>query len=420
MPCGAEGVFSDAGRAGMRPTVFLIAYHFPPDNAIGGARPFRFYKYLKRLGYECQVFTAVAPEAGKESASDIHYVPDPLKVRPMQGLAWQAERVSWKFLLRGMHVLGWSEAVFKAGSEWMAQHKGEHVMLLSSSPPFGTHLAAWRLARKFRQRWIADFRDPIYSPGAERALLENIIAPRLERKILRTANAVLANTDAMRNSWVARTRGLKDKIHVLWNGFDPEDVIEPSPVLPRDYKILSHLGELYGGRDIRPILHSMERLRGSGRIPAHVKLLQVGVAERECLPDDDFLEKATQQGWLELRDPILSREARKLALDSDGLLLIQPQSAVQVPGKLFEYLRLGRPILAYVVRDSPVERILQQAGVPYQCFYPESKPQEIDQSVEAVLGLPNSRPYLPNDWFTNTFEASRQAVTLDRIIQSTL
>ena len=26
------------------PVVLLIVYHFPPDNEIGGARPFRFYK----------------------------------------------------------------------------------------------------------------------------------------------------------------------------------------------------------------------------------------------------------------------------------------------------------------------------------------------------------------------------------------
>lgn len=402
----------------MKPIVLLIAYYFPPDNAIGGARPYRFYKYLKRLGYECHVFTAAAP-AGEGIAPDVHYVPDPLKLRPRQGLAWQAERVSWKFLQRGMHVLGWSHAAFKAGREWMAQRKGQRVVILSSSPPLGTHLAAWRLARKFKQNWIADFRDPLHSPGGERAPLENIIAPRLERSVLRTANAVLANTDAMRNSWVARMPGLKEKVQVLWNGFDPEDMIDPSPLPVRNCKIWSHVGELYGGRDIRPLLHAIERLLGSGRLPeAKLKILQVGVAEPECLPDEKFLDEAKKQGWLELREPVPALEARKLAGNSDGLLLIQPHTAVQVPGKLFEYLRLGRPILAYVVRNSPVEHILQQAGVPYEAFYPESTPQEIEDSLVAFWKRLSPQPSLPNSWFESTFEASRQAGMLDRIIQS--
>src|SRR4051794_15550419 len=40
--------------------VLLLAYHFPPDNASGSARPFRFYKYLPEYGYEPHVITASA------------------------------------------------------------------------------------------------------------------------------------------------------------------------------------------------------------------------------------------------------------------------------------------------------------------------------------------------------------------------
>ena len=43
--------------------VLLLAYHFPPDNASGSARPFRFYKYLPEYGYEPHVITA-SPQTG--------------------------------------------------------------------------------------------------------------------------------------------------------------------------------------------------------------------------------------------------------------------------------------------------------------------------------------------------------------------
>jgi hypothetical protein len=405
----------------MKPIILLIAYYFPPDNAIGGARPFRFYKYLKRLGYECHVFTAAGLE-GKGIAPDVHYIPDPLKLRPRQGLAWQAERVSWKFLLRGMHVLGWSQAAFKASQEFISQRKGERLIIISSSPPLGTHIAAWRLAKKFRIHWIADFRDPIHNAGSgDRALLESIIAPRLEQKILRTASAVLANTDAMRNHWVANDGSLSEKTHVLWNGFDAEDVISLTPVPTRMLKIWSHVGELYEGRDIRPILFAVDRLRNSGRLPSdQLKLVQVGYTEPECLPGETFINEATKQGWLELRKSIPAAEARNLALDSDGLLLIQPQTAIQVPGKLFDYLRLGRPIFAYVVRNSPVEHILQRAGIPYECIYPESTPREIEDRLVAFWEGLSSQIFSPNSWFDSTFEASRQAEVLARIIIDTV
>ncbi len=401
-----------------KPVLLLVAYYFPPDNEIGGARPFRLYKYLKKLGYECHVLTAAGVD-GKGIAPDVECIPDPLKIHPRQGLAWQVERVSFKFLLRAMYVLGWSQAVFQAGRAFLAQRRGDQITILSSSPPLGTHFAAWRLAREFRRPWIADFRDPIYSPSSDRAPLENRFAPALERSILKNATLVLANTDTMRNSWVAKLPSLEQKIQVLWNGFDPEDVIRPMSLPIRDCKIWSHVGELYGGRDMRPVLYALERLIKSGQVrQGSEKIRQAGIAEPECLPEEAFLENAKKQGWWELAPPVPAAEARRLALDSDGLLLLQPQTAVQVPGKLFEYLRLGRPILAYVARNSPAEYILERAGVPYECFYPESTPVEINHRLMAFGNLLHPRPFAPNEWFESTFEAARQAETLDRAIRS--
>ena len=56
-------------------TVLMFAYHFPPENAIGGVRPFRFYKYLSRQGLKCHVITAAAGAAdiapGADSIPDL-------------------------------------------------------------------------------------------------------------------------------------------------------------------------------------------------------------------------------------------------------------------------------------------------------------------------------------------------------------
>jgi hypothetical protein len=154
----------------------------------------------------------------------------------------------------------------------------------------------------------------------------------------------------------------------------------------------------------------VERLRSKSRLD-NLTILQVGVVEPECMPEQKY-------DWFEIREPVPAAEARRVALDSDGLMLIQPHTAVQVPGKLFEYLRMGRPILAYVVRDSPVEHILQQAGVPFACVYPESSPQEFEERLLSFWERMSPQPHPPNAWFYNTFEASRQADALDRIIQS--
>lgn len=101
---------------------------------------------------------------------------------------------------------------------------------------------------------------------------------------------------------------------------------------------------------------------------------------------------------------------------SDGLLLVQPQSVLQVPGKLFEYLQIGRPILAYVPRNTPIERILQKSGVPFECVYTGSKPEEVDASLERFFSL-NGDQQSPNSWFEHEFSAENQSRTLSDLIQ---
>lgn len=380
-------------------------------------RPHRFFKYLKRLGYECHVLTA-APRQGMNDP-DIQYIPDPIREGEKQGLAWQAERVIWKCLVRGQTLLSWTDALFEAGSAFLEAHKGDSVTILSSAPPLGVHIAARRLAKAFGRHWIADFRDPIDSPGGDRATFQDFFAPRIERHFLAQAKAVLANTDAMRDRWVQLYPAMRDKIHLMWNGFDPEDAIVP-PLLPqRERKILIHTGELYGGRDIRPVVYSIGRLIAAGRIPrTSIQVRQVGPVVPGDMPDPAYVAKAGAEGWLELLDTVPSREARALALNADGLLLLQPHTALQVPGKLFEYLRMGRPILAYVVAGSPVERILSQAGVPYECIYSGQAEAEIDAGVLRFIGKLDGRVCAAGAWFEETFEASRQAAALDRLIRS--
>ncbi len=102
--------------------------------------------------------------------------------------------------------------------------------------------------------------------------------------------------------------------------------------------------------------------------------------------------------------------------EADGLLLVQPQSDVQIPGKLFEYICIGRPILAFVPQRSAVEQILEKAGVPYVCVYVDDEMEVIDRKILAFLGLPSaSTPY--NAWFQNNFNAEYQTEQLASIIR---
>jgi hypothetical protein len=401
----------------MERIVLMFAYHFPPENAIGGARPYQFYKYLSRKGYRCHVITAA--QQTSPSAPDFEYVGDPFP--EVRGIGWQLERAARKFLMPGATGLRWSRLAYKSALAFLRSHQGSEVTIFSTSPPLGTHLAAFRLARNRQFKWIADFRDPLANNPGHIGLtkFQETIHRRLEQSILESSTITIANTDALADKLKKNYPNRSDHVHLIWNGFDPEDRIQPLPAPERDHLVISHVGELYGGRDVSPLLESVSRLIETGRLaPNDFKIRLVGSIEHECIPPAEFLTMAIQQGWLEVfPNTVPKDEARRVAQDSNALLLVQPHSTVQVPGKLFEYLRLGRPILAFIPPNTPTERILRQSGVPYRCAYAGSSIQEMDNAVHDFF-QPAEAVDRANLWFEENFNAEKQTQALDALIRS--
>jgi glycosyltransferase involved in cell wall biosynthesis len=399
--------------------VLIFAYHFPPENVIGGARPYRFYKYLSRLGYRCHVITAAKQPSRPDN--DFEYVADPLNIQPRQGIGWQAERMIRRILLPGGIGIRWSRMACQAAQSFVRLHPNAEMTILSTYPPLGAHLAAFRLTRRSGLKWIADFRDPLGNNPSHTYLKEyqQKLYRWLEQIIVKTADEVIVNTDAVAEALTIAYPNRRDHIQLIWNGFDPEDRIRALPLPQRDYQILSHIGELYDGRNVTALLESFARLIGNGRLLAsRIRVRLVGAVHKNCLPQPEFLHRASTAGWLEfIPDRIPYREALAMVQSSDGLLLVQPHSTLQVPGKLFEYLQIGRPVLAFVLPDSPIERILKQSGVPYRCVYAEASPQEMDDAVEEFFRL-KPDPSAPSAWFEHTFDAKRQTQVLENIIRS--
>ena len=399
--------------------LLIFAYHFPPDSAIGAARPFRFCKYLDRLGYDS--YTITAADVRLRPDLNAEYVADPFVTRPRHGFGWQLERFIRKFFLPGVMGTRWAVPAYRAGIKFLERHPGRRVTIFSTFPPLGTHLAAFLLARKTHHPWIADFRDPLAdNPGnGDLNDLQHQIYRRLERLFMNRAACVIANTDGAEGRLKSVYPANAGKVHLIWNGFDPERRLEPMPLPQRTCRVFSHVGELYEGRSIAPLLESIKRLIDAGRLdPNKIKISLVGIARPHSLPNPAFLEAATQAGWLDLvPHHVPQAEAHSIIQSSDGLLLIQPHSTLQVPGKLYEYLQIGRPILAFVPPDSSIERILQKSGVPYVCAYSTSDPGTLDQAVLRFFTL-ESPTVKPSEWFENQFNAQHHAEKLARLIDA--
>ena len=397
----------------------IFAYHFPPENAIGGVRPYRFHKYLSRLGYKCYVVSAADVSSLPEV--DGIGIPDPFLTKPREGIGWQIERAIRRFILPGAAGSQWAVHAYRAGRRFIEQNpQYDQVTVLSTFPPFGAHLAAYWLSRRKRFVWIADYRDPL----GDNPVFNHIsgftkeMYRRAERFFVRASDFTIANTDAVQDKLKRINPDRAERIELIWNGFDPEERMQALPVSSPTRKTVAHVGELYGGRSVSPILESLRRLIDAGKLRAdEFQVSLVGPAVPGSIPGPEFVKSAEQQGWLKIEPNRIPQSAARLIIQTaDALLLLQPQSAIQVPGKLFEYLQIGRPILALVPKGSSVEGILERSGVPYRCVYPSNTSDEIDRGLLEFFQS-NEAQSCPNQWFENQFNVRAHSERIADLIE---
>jgi glycosyltransferase involved in cell wall biosynthesis len=411
---------SNESRIAASRALLFIAYWYPPENESGALRPARFCRYLPEHGFQPYVLAgplntpqtigSVVQRAGPEQPGHAGALSTTIW-RAIQRLAPYNDRLEWV-----PHAVALGDSLIDLMRA---------AAIVSTSPPVACHVAAGLLARRHGVPWVADFRDPLLGNPFRTRRMGRWYDRWIERYIVAHAAAVVLNTDAAYESFVARYPQARHKFHLIWNGYDPQDDLRAQPAPPRDYRVLAHLGSVYGGRHPGVILQSLERLIRSGATdPSRIRVRLVGSVDR----DESWLKAPavaflTERGCLDMTGEVLPRdEARRELSQADQLLLLDLNelgTGVQVPAKLFEYIRVGRPILALTTRASPVERILGKSGVPHVLIYPGEPAEETDRKLLELLALPTESA-TPSRWFSDQFDATAQTRALADVIASCL
>lgn len=403
-----------------KPKVILIAYYLRPSTEMGALRPTRFRKYLKAMGYACHVITAT-PQ-GTECPDDITVIPDELHEHWESGdrnHSFEAyiELFFRKLMFPGHMGILWAWKAAAACRKIVKENPRDRFVLVVSYPPIGTLLVGLLAGRRKRLPWIADFRDPLAALIVEsQPGYSKFWTRQLEKRVFARADAIVANVEPAAVIWRERYPKARQKLHTIYNGYDPEAVPCARPIPPRGSKLLMHAGTFYHGRNADSVLESLARLRTQGTPEAEsTKVFLLGVSEGDRHVNWDLAREAIRDGRLELHPPVGWQEWERIVGEADGLLLAQPHSTVQVPAKLYAYICIGRPILALLPHSSAVEPILQNSAVPHVIIYSDDGPQTIDRKLLEFLRLPNTATPI-NDWFRINFSAQHQAEELARII----
>jgi glycosyltransferase involved in cell wall biosynthesis len=399
-------------------SVLLIAFHFPPEALPGAVRPSRFFQYLPEFGFEPEVITsAVQTEANPR----IQTVPATTYIPNKYTIAGAIEILLHKIFWPGELGLLWAGPASTAAHRLMKERPVSAV--ISTCPPINTHLAALVLKMRYGIPWIADFRDPMFDNPHTPTLRRTHLAMhrKLERMIFRHADAIIAVSDVPAEWWRKRFPEYAHKIHVLWNGYNPSENLTGLPVPPRPYRVLSHVGNLYGKRRPEVIINALVRLFERNSLNReNIRLQFVGEIGHDVWEADGaVLSQLQKDGVMECTGLVPRPQALQLTAESDYLMMldIQDGEGYTVPSKLFEYVRIGRPMLTVTQPNSPVERILGRCGVPNIIVYPRDPEETVCQKLQQLFELPSDTTK-PSDWFLDTFDGRRQTGTLASMLES--
>ena len=357
--------------------VLIVAYLFPPTSTIGGGvvRALKFTKYLPQYGWRPVVLT-VRDSFLRQDTSTLSDIPaEATVIRTLQADPRYLTRRSWTDPLGrgGARAAKWRRRLsnccipdpqvgwlpFAVAEALKAISRERIDAVFTTAPPFTDHVIGLALRRLTGLPWVADFRDPWVAAGRHAANTRRArLQGWLEERVLRACDAWTTVTDAYRDVICGGDQEIGAKGRVIPNGFDWEDFPQTERPAPTAAVRLAYAGTLYPQRASLALFDAIQRMREQGD---DVRLL-VGQMAPE-IRESRTVQRLIAQGAVEERGSLPYREALRHLTTLDAFVVtVDRTHPGMVPGKLYEYLAAGRPVLLLGPRDGAAARLLEMFG----------------------------------------------------------
>jgi len=399
--------------------VLFLTYYWPPSGKASLHLPLAMIKYLPTFGWQPAVLTVEDESFAQKDESLIKEIDPALKViktktiEPFEfykiftGKGKDAQLVASETISKENKSLthrislwirmnlfipdariGWYPFAVKAGNRLLREEKFDAVV--SVGPPHSVHLVAARIARNAHIPFYPIFIDPwlniAYYKGQHRSRLTKMIDGRLERKILQKSKNAIFVTETSLADYISTYPFLQGKAHCLHWGYDEEKFA--------NFKRVEKTGDEGETGEIGEV--QLKNEKGEGSIKNEVGKETPGKILLHSGNIFDFQNPVNLWGYLKRRidsgenlqlwfTGTVSPGVRK-SIESAGLLpftrflgflsygemlrtlamadflLVCAMEPRHFPGKLFEYLRTGIPILAYGDDNTEVAQVIADAN----------------------------------------------------------
>lgn len=367
--------------------ILIITYYWPPAGGPGVQRWLKFTKYLPEFGYETFVYIPENPSypiLDETLSKDINP-----NVKIIKNKIWEPYQLAEKLnpknkAYKGGHFEKKENqsfmsrlSVFIRGNFFIPDARKFWVnpsvnylkkilqkenidTIVTSGPPHSLHLIGLKLKQQLPTiKWLADFRDPWTQISYHKELKLTSWAAKkhenLEREVMQKADIILATSYADGENF--KKIGAK-RVEVITNGFEQ--------VKQNIEKEQDNFNITYSG--------GLEMLRNPTALwKALAQILQENKSFREDFKlnfygslADDVKQTIIENGLNEnlVVHGYVSHQESLDAINKANILVLtnfdNEASKGIIPGKLFEYMATGNPILAIGPEDADVEKILSK------------------------------------------------------------
>lgn len=368
--------------------ILVITYYWPPSGGAGVQRWLKMTRCLPSHGVMPVVLT-VDPEKVEYPVTDPSLCADVdervrvfrtdcfnpygwykrftgKKQAPFGGFANEADpsfRQKVARFVRGNFFLpdarrGWNGHAYREAVRLIRTYGIDTVV--TTGPPMSTHLIGKKLKRHFDICWVADFRDPWTDLYYRDMLYPTWIARKadaaMERSVLLAADHITVATAEVGELLRAKSPRLQaEKFSLVTNGFDAADMdveVEKDTAFT-----LVYTGTMAADYPIGPLLDCLESLRDEVpvrfRLVGKIDAVWAGKIRQVCGDRCEFVPYVPHKESI--------AEVKK----ASAALLVLP-SAVgyqgALPGKFFEYMGAGVPVLCLGSATSEAGRVLRETG----------------------------------------------------------
>ncbi len=378
--------------------ILVLSYHYPPCAYGCSIRVVNFVKFLPENNFK-PVILSVKPVYYKDHSADDHShrsgMPADIQIvrtdsidpaakiaselntdqkntpasqgfiaRLKNRLFKMIQQAGYALLIPDVQIL-WAPHAIGAGKKLLAD--SDTKIIFAVAPPFSVFLAGYFLKKITGKKLALDFKDMWVGRNQHEHnnILCSLFSRAIEKMLIKAADSVILTTDYAYMCFEKRYPDHVNKFVVIPNGFDPQlqDVIRQesagSPNCEKLFKI-AHTGTLDTDRSPEVFIQAVKELKEDfPDFADNVKIYFSGKVHhiyqdlvKELGLDNIFVFK----GYLNYHDNIALLNQASLLL-----LLTTHDAPDAVPGKLYEYFALEKPILA-ISEDGASTQLLRKYG----------------------------------------------------------